>query len=582
MLKLLSLFLLLSFSVSSFAESALKNHPSPYVRLHANDAVNWQVWDKSVMQRAKKENKLVLISIGYFACHWCHVMREESFSNKDIGQYLNDHYMAVKVDRELNPALDDYLMSFLNSTNGYGGWPLNVFVTPDGYPLVGMVYKPPAEFKDFLVQVNDRWQTENEELNDLAREAFEYAQRNSKNHSEAVPAAELKNAFLGQLYRAADDMMGGLGNQAKFPREPMMLALLDFYAQKKDEKLKTFLVLTLDQIMKVGMHDVIGGGFFRYTVDPNWTVPHFEKMLYNNAALIQVYLKAFELFKDKRYLQIAVETTEFILRDMKLNDRGFASSINSQDDHGVEGGGYVWSKQTLKKLLTAEELRKVEKHWAYVSMEGTSDVFPVGLALGKDWQSIKKKLKAGRKQKTHPVDEKVLPSWNGFTLSALSQIVKATGRKDFKQAGQHLYEELQRQAEKGLLRSGTGEQKYLEDYAFVAQGLFDWRRNVLHQPADAMTKNLLRDGVKLFSSKHGWRLSDTQILPMPGDKVNLADAQLPAGDAVILNLLHKIHGAKGAKSILKAVNPQNWLDMRLVSSPIDFATQVQYQLMLTQ
>lgn len=574
MLKALCFFLLIFVSLLPFAQAALENHPSPYIRMHANDAVKWRVWDPSVIAQAKKENKLILISIGYYACHWCHVMRQESFADRNIGEFLNEYFIAVKVDRELNPALDDYLMGFVNKTQGYAGWPLNVFITPDGYPLVGMVYKPAKEFNSFLVNLQSRWRAENKQLHELARQAFDFARRNSAKRAESIPAKELTDSLLNQLHQLADEMMGGVGEQAKFPRAPLMLSLLDMYARHNDAWLKDFIILTLEQMMQGGLHDVIAGGFFRYTVDPGWRTPHFEKMLYTNAGLAQVYLQAYQIFKDKRYLRIAVETVEFILRDMQLKHAGFASSINSQDMHGVEGGGYAWSVAELEKQLTGQQVKKITQHWSYVRLQDSSDVLPVGLALGKDWRAIKQALQIKSKQNPHSMDEKFLPSWNGFVLTALAQIVEATARDDFQQVGQGLYLMLHRQAKKGLLRAGTGNKKYLEDYAFVAQGLFDWRYHVLRKPADAVIDTLLDDALRLFSSDYGWRLSSAQWLPMLWDQANLADAQLPASDVVVLRLLQR---TRRVSLLLTEINQRNWLDMRLLASPIDFASQIQYR-----
>ena len=583
LIKLFRFILLISVSAVCLAESRLINHPSPYMRMHANDAVKWRVWDQSVIQQAKKENKLILISIGYYACHWCHVMKQESFTNKKIGELINKHFLAVKVDRELNPALDSYLMSFMTNTNGYGGWPLNVFVTPQGYPLLGIVYKPADDFKKLLVNVQGKWQSDNEELKNLAKQAFEFFKLKNSKEVEALPANKLKQHFVMQLHQMADDLQGGLGEQAKFPRAPLMLMLIDLYKNNNDEWLKKFIILTLDQMMQGGLHDVVAGGFFRYTVDPGWTTPHFEKMLYTNAGLIQVYLKAYQVFKNEKYKQLAIETTEFIIRDMKIKQGGFASSINSQDGRGVEGGSYIWSKGILQELLTVDQIKKIKRHWQYIRLQDTEDVLPVGLALGNEWRAIKQRLRAKRKLSPHAVDEKQLPSWNGYFLTSLAKIVNLTDRDDFKQTGEKLYRVLHRQAATELSRSAVGGRKFIEDYAFVAQGLFDWRHDVINKPQDAVIKNLLNEAVRLFASKDGWRLSDTALLPMPSDHINLPDAQLPAADVVILRLLHRIVGEGSLSQGLPAAeslgtNRWNRLSAGLMASPVDFASQVSYQL----
>jgi uncharacterized protein len=553
--------------------------------MHANDAVKWRVWNQSVIDQAKKENKLIFISIGYYACHWCHVMRKESFLNKEIGDYINTNFIAVKVDRELDPALDDYLMTFLHNTQGYGGWPLNVFVTPQGYPLVGMVYKPTDQFRSFLTNLKRKWKLESKELSLLAEQAFDFFKLKNKKTIDSTSVEKINKSLMAQLHQTADELMGGLGAQAKFPRPPMLLVLLDLYKQNKDKWLKEYLVLTLDQIMQGGLHDVVAGGFFRYTVDPGWKVPHFEKMLYTNAGLVQVYLKAYNIFKNKKYSQIATETTDFMINEMRVSQGGFVSSINSQDIKGSEGGRYVWNKSELEHLLNTEQKKKIEKNWSYVDIEETGSVFPVGLALGKEWHDIKQRLSKAKKSVPHELDDKLLPSWNGYVLSALAKIVKVSGRKDFKQTGQKLYNWLYQQAKNGLLRPGAGNKKYLEDYAFVAQGLSDWQQQVMitaNKNHIAMIKALLDDSIRLFVTSSGWRLSDTQLIPLPSDQLNLPDAQLPASDVVILNLLHLYGRSESLSKVLLATRRASQLDAKIAASPMDFASQIQYQQRLAE
>jgi len=580
--NILHFLILIFISTATYSSQNLKNHPSPYIRMHANDAVKWHVWDQSVIDQAKKENKIIYISIGYYACHWCHVMRKESFLNKEVGDYINTNFIAVKVDRELNPALDNYLMTFLNNTQGYGGWPLNVFVTPQGYPLIGMVYKPAEKFKIFITNIQAQWKSKDMELSALAEQTFEFFNLTGQKTVKLMSVKELNKILMLQLHQSADELEGGLGSQSKFPRPPLLLVLLDLYQQDKDEWLKEFLTLTLDQMMTGGLHDVIGGGFFRYTVDPNWKIPHFEKMLYTNAGLIQVYLKAYKIFKNKKYLQVAIETTEFMIRDMKIGQGGFASSINSQDKQGIEGGGYIWDRKQLEKTFNTQQIKKIKKHWVYIDMESTENIFPTGLALGLQWQEIKQRLREKRKSESHGLDDKRLPSWNGYALSALAKIVKASERKDFKQAGEDLYHWLIQQAENGLSRPGAGNRKYLEDYAFVAQGLSDWQKYVqtkatVTKKQTERVKKLLNDSIKLFVSTSGWRLSDTQLLPMPSDQLNLPDAQLPASDVVVLSLLHQFGLSESLSKALRVTKRKTQLDAGVTASPVDFASQTQYQ-----
>ncbi|MCW8956849.1 MAG: DUF255 domain-containing protein, partial [Gammaproteobacteria bacterium] len=354
--QLMRLCVLLLVMFGSFAgwakDKSLSNHPSAYIRLHANDAVHWQVWQPAVLEQARQQNKLLFISVGYFSCHWCHVMRNESFNDADVAKLLNQYFIPVKVDRELNPALDQQLMSFLQRSRGYGGWPLNVFVTAEGYPLFGLVYLPKDSFLQLLGKVSGEWKADQGKLEKMALEAFQYMRRLSE-QTEPLPQIEdMLSRLRNRVKMTADDMQGGIGDAKKFPREALLLALFEVFKDKPGDWLRDWLQLTLEQMMSRGLHDTIGGGFFRYTVDPAWHTPHFEKMLYTNAAMIELYVGAFRIFKDPRYLAVAEETADFIFREMAMAGGGYASALSAQDQQGREGGSYLWLRESLAQGLS--------------------------------------------------------------------------------------------------------------------------------------------------------------------------------------------------------------------------------------
>ncbi len=564
---LLCLFI---YSPSLLANNPLQNHPSPYIRLHAHDAVQWQLWSESIIQQARRENKLIFVSIGYFACHWCHVMREESFNDPIAARLLNENFIPVKVDRELNPALDDYLMDFLQKTRGYGGWPLNVFVTPQGYPLLGLVYAPQPDFVQVLQGLQSEWQKDTVRLNKLALDAFEFSkQMNAGVH--AIPdAKELDFRFMQALLAIADELQGGLGHQAKFPQPSLLLILLNRYQQQTDhEWLRDYLQLTLKQIASKGLHDVIGGGFFRYTVDPDWQTPHFEKMLYTNAGLVQVYVRAFEVFGDSYYLDVAVETVEFMLRELQHESGGFISSLSAQDSQGVEGGSYVWTREELQNALSADQWQQVNKVWQFYQLQDSQMLLPVGMAQQDRWREIRLSLMQKRNTNSSPKDEKIVASWNGYTLSALAKLYAVKPQAAVADAGDRLFDLLLAKAKKGLTRTLADEhRRYLDDYAFVSQGLLDWRDTRKKSDIDVTLKKLLNRALAIFKTEDGWRLSDDQLLPLPSDKLVIADGDLPSPAVVLMNAAERI-GIKHKFNI-------NRVDRYFLADPLGHASTVEF------
>ncbi|TNF35937.1 MAG: thioredoxin domain-containing protein [Gammaproteobacteria bacterium] len=538
------LLFLLIYSLPSVADEGLQNHPSPYIRLHANDAVQWRLWNASVLQQAREQNKLILVSIGYYACHWCHVMRNESFNESDVAAVLNRQFIPVKVDRELEPALDDYLMDFVQKTRGYAGWPLNVFVTPQGYPLLGMVYLPRQDFIQLLHSVANEWRQEPAKLNQMAQEAFRFGQLLHAGSHPLPDDKELYLRFIHALMNMADELQGGLGHQAKFPQPALLQALLTFHQQQPDQSwLAEYLHLTLRNIATRGLHDIIGGGFFRYTTDPDWHTPHFEKMLYTNAGLMQVYVRAYEVFDDVFYLDMALETAGFLLREMMHESGGFISSLSAQDSSNVEGGSYLWEKQDFRHILTDAQWEQVNAAWSFYHMTDSQLFLPTGVAVDKRWDAIKQRLLKKRKNNPSPEDEKKLPSWNGYTLSALAKLYAVKPLDDLRRAGDRLYAWLMNQVNAGLFRNtGTEQRRYLEDYAFVAQGVLDWGM-VREKPDSTIAVNkLVNQAMDLFLTPDGWRLSDEQIIPLPGLKRVLADGDLPSSAAVMAALVKRTDG----------------------------------------
>ena len=420
-LTMLLIFHAATLPVWAERANQLANHPSPYLAMHGEDPVHWQDWGEAAQQAALQEDKLLFVSSGYFSCHWCHVMQRESFSDPAVAALLNKYFIAVKVDRELNPALDSKLIDFVERTQGYAGWPLNVFITPEGYPLVGVVYLPAADFKSLLQSLVTQWQQRKAELKQLATAATAELATPQISDAKVLPPDQaesyVKNLFT-HTFALADELQGGFGQQNKFPSVPQLQVLLAEYQRNQMQRLGGFLQLTLDHMASQGLNDQLGGGFFRYTVDPAWQTPHFEKMLYDNAQLVSLYLQAAAVFPQMNYQAVAYRTLDFMLRELATPEGALAASLSAVDEQGVEGGYYLWHEADLSRLMTQPEMQVVKLVWGIkgtpaleaghhltqvMSLEQAAGQLHLPLAtLQTNFASAQKKLLQARAQRRVP------------------------------------------------------------------------------------------------------------------------------------------------------------------------------------
>lgn len=535
----------------------LRQHPSPYLALHGSDPVVWQDWNADTVAHARKSGKLLLVSSGYFTCHWCHVMQRESFKNPEIARYLNTHFIPVKVDRELQPALDARLIAFSEQTRGHSGWPLNVFVTPDGHPLYATLYHPPQEFLQVVQRVEQLWRTDRARLTELARTEAVTSTGPGKPVADAKQAQRLADKVLSESLRLADTLQGGFGEQRKFPQAPQMMFLLAHYERTRDPEVREFLNLTLDAMAHNGLYDQLGGGFFRYTVDPSWKTPHFEKMLYDNAQLARLYLLAAGILKNDEYRAVAIRTLEFMLREMRATSGAFIAALSALDDQDVEGGYYLWSRAELDSLLTPGE-RDV-----YIPYAGLSDppqfehgYFPLRAGSVDELAgqlklepaevrrligSAEKKLLAARSQRGLPRDTKELAAWNGLALTALVEAARATGEPRFREAASAVRNYLATTLWDGkdLVRARAGGKPSgkvaLEDYAYVTAGLTDWAALTGAAADYALARQVALAGWQRFYGPRGWSLEQNSLLAAePGQDV-ISDSSLPSPSGVMID-----------------------------------------------
>ncbi len=560
------LVVLLALSVSVWAQpfgNELTNHPSAYLAMHGKDPVHWQTWGEAAQQAAVHEDKLLFVSSGYFSCHWCHVMQRESYSDPEIATLLNKHFIPVKVDRELNPALDGKLIDFVERTRGYAGWPLNVFITPEGYPLVGMVYLPPADFKTFLLNLQKEWQQRKAALKQLATAATAELASPQISETEALPpdrGEDYAKYLLDHAFALADELQGGFGQQNKFPSVPQLQVLLAEYQRNKTDRLDGFLQLTLDQMASQGLNDQLGGGFFRYTVDPAWQVPHFEKMLYDNAQLAHLYLQASRVFPQKTYRAIAYRTLDFMLRELATPQGALAASLSAVDDQGIEGGYYLWQESELSSLLTASELQISKLVWGikgapeleaghhlHQAMGLAQAAGQLNLSLaeaGTELASAQQKLLQARAQRHVPKDTKKIAAWNGLALSALAQAVSSPGGEQYRAAATQVRDYLRNvlwdghQLQRVMSATGPVGRAGLEDYAYVAQGLLDWSGVTGDKADHDLARRIVRQAWQRFYGEQGWQLTDAMWLRYGTGDSLLQDGVMPSpADSLIATSL---------------------------------------------
>ena len=566
---MLSLLLL----TTSMSANELKNNASPYLAMHGDDPVNWMPWGKAALNKAKKENKIIFVSIGYFSCHWCHVMQRESYKSKMIANLLNKDYISVKVDRELNPVLDKRLIEFVQITNGTAGWPLNVFLTPDAYPLVGATYMPRDNFATVLKRLQARWKKDSQALEDMAKNRnntlttmLESQERTSSNNNISKAAKLLVKVTM----EGADTLQGGFGNR-KFPSTPQLSALLAINEKQKDKDLDDFLQLTLNQMARKGLHDDVGGGFYRYTVDPAWETPHFEKMLYTNALMSLLYFNAAERYHNAEYRQLALETLHFTIESMRGKSNAYISSLSAVDDKNEEGGFYLWTRKELTEILNKKELDLAFKVW---NLDQANEL-PAGnlprredaleeiaKKLGKptklfetELQSLRNKLKIYRnKHRGLPRDTKLLASQNGMLLAAFAKGVS------YDQSLQNYGDKLAVFLEslwngKVLHRSAAdATQGTLDSYAAASWGLLSWGKSTGDKKALQTGLAIAKKAWQIFYKNGVWVENTNSLLPQGTKLSHLQDGAIPSAEYFLLEASRLSDDANLRKNIYEVLN----------------------------
>ena len=579
----------------------LASETSPYLLQHAHNPVDWYPWSPEAFELARREDKPVLLSVGYSACHWCHVMERESFENDDIAALMNQLFVSIKVDREERPDVDQIYMQAVQSMTGRGGWPMTVFLTPDGVPFYGGTYFPPEDrhgmpaFPRLLRSIADAYHSRRGEVLEAGRQLVETMGQSGRltGSTSLLGRDVLTRAYLG-IGGEFDERDGGLGQAPKFPQPMTWEAVLRVARRTGDARGLGMLRHTLTRMARGGIYDQLGGGFHRYSVDGQWLVPHFEKMLYDNAQLASLYLHGWLATGDPLYRRIAEETLDYVRREMTHPAGGFYSAQDA-DSEGVEGKFFVWSADEMRAVLGDPALaRAALAYWGVddgPNFEGHSILFvprepeevagTLGMTVDELMTAIGRAralLHAAREPRVHPaLDDKVLASWNGLMLAAFAEAASVLGRADYLAAAVRNAEFLGKQMVRDgrLLRSWKDGQAritgYLEDYSMVGAGLLSLYEATFDRRWLDESRRLAEEALRLFWSADLNAFFDTghdqeALVVRPR---NLFDNAVPSGTSVAIDWLLRlavIVGEERYEAIaLKALRPMADLMQRYPS-----------------
>ena len=581
----------------------LIHETSPYLLQHAHNPVDWYPWGDEAFQKAQSENKPVLLSIGYSACHWCHVMEHESFENEKIAALMNDLFVSIKVDREERPDLDEIYMNAVQMLTGRGGWPMTIFLTPEGKPFYGGTYFPPEDrqgmpgFPRVLTGVAQAYREKPQDVEKSVEQILSALKRMSESHdSKAAFCPDAIAESAEQISRAYDSDHGGLGHAPKFPHAGVYELFLRHYHQSKNLRFLEMVTHTLTKMAQGGIYDHLGGGFHRYSVDERWLVPHFEKMLYDNAQLLRIYAQLYCITGNELFKNVTEETADYLLREMLHSEGGFYSTQDA-DSEGEEGKFFIWSPQEINAILgeeAGEIFARIYDVSDFGNFEGKNILHPIlsleqaSKLFRKDVREIaalvadsKEKLFHEREKRIKPFrDEKIITSWNGLVLSGLAEAINISPKRAYVESAnrtvQFIFSKMFRDGH--LLHTyKDGKAKllgYLDDYAFLAVGLLDLYETTFDRThfecaielADAMLSEFWdeKDGAFFYTGK-----SHEQLISRAKP---VFDASIPSGNSIATHLLLRLYHLTGREDYLKRAEAvlRTYYDV-MMSQPFGFA-----------
>ena len=562
------------------SENKLDEESSPYLLQHAKNPVHWHAWNEEALGRAKKENKPIFLSVGYSSCHWCHVMAHESFEDEEIAKIMNENFVNIKVDREERPDLDDIYQKACQMTTGQGGWPLSVFLTPDQRPFYVGTYFPALDsygrpgFGSLCRQLAQSWK---EKPNDIEKAADNFMQNLGKLQQHQAPS-EIDKSILDEaainLLQIADATYGGFGQAPKFPNASNLSFMFRYSKLSGISKFQKFALLTLKKMAKGGIFDQIGGGFHRYSTDARWLVPHFEKMLYDNALLPIVYSEAYQITKDPFFGNVVKKTLDYVIREMTSSDGTFFSAQDA-DTNGEEGQTFVWKKQEIEKILGSDS----EIFCIYYDVtdggnfEGNTilanniNASSLGFKFGKSEHEIEsliskcsEKLLDIRNKRDQPgKDDKIITSWNGLMVSAFLSGYRITDNSKYLDAAKQSIDFFESNFKKNHILHRTfknAEPKlngYLDDYAYMANASVDMFENTSQPKYLMFATNLANYLITHFwdDSTNGFFFTSDDHEKLIMRPKNNYDLSMPSGNSVAAYVLLKLYHITQNKQFLE-------------------------------
>ena len=561
-------------------QNHLINETSPYLLQHAHNPVDWYPWNEDSLNKAKNENKPIFLSIGYSSCHWCHVMAHESFENTDIAEFMNENFINIKVDREERPDIDDIYQKISQIATGQGGWPLSIFLTPDQKPFYVGTYFPILDsygrpgFGSITRQLAQAWKEKPKDIEKTAENFLDALQKTEKIQVSSKIEKSILDEAAMNLFQLGDSSYGGFGSAPKFPNAANVSFLFRYAKISGISKFNEFALKTLNKMAKGGIFDQIGGGFHRYSTDAKWLVPHFEKMLYDNALIPLNYVEAYQITKDPFYLDVVKKTLDFVLRDMTSNEGAFYSAYDA-DSEGIEGKFYVWKKKEIKEILgdDAEIFCLFYDVTDGGNWEGNNilcnnlniSTIAFNFSISEEKvreiiDSCSKKLLAARSKRIFPgLDDKILTSWNSLMISAFAKGYLVTNDKRYLNAATNCISFIEKNllSNNKLMRTYKNKTAkidgYLEDYSYFVNALLD----VFEINPESKYLNL---AIKLghFLVSHFWD-EENSIFYMTSDihekliirPKNNYDLSLPSGNSVSAFIMLKLYHLTQEKLFLR-------------------------------
>ena len=561
-------------------QNHLINETSPYLRQHAHNPVDWYPWNEDSLNKAKNENKPIFLSIGYSSCHWCHVMAHESFENTDIAEFMNENFINIKVDREERPDIDDIYQKVCQITTGQGGWPLSIFLTPDQKPFYVGTYFPILDsygrpgFGSITRQLAQAWKEKPKDIEKTAENFLDALQKTEKIQVSSKIEKSILDEAAMNLFQLGDSSYGGFGSAPKFPNAANVSFLFRYAKISGISKFNEFALKTLNKMAKGGIFDQIGGGFHRYSTDAKWLVPHFEKMLYDNALIPLNYVEAYQITKDPFYLDVVKKTLDFVLRDMTSNEGAFYSAYDA-DSEGIEGKFYVWKKNEIKEILgdDAEIFCLFYDVTDGGNWEGNNilcnnlNISTIAFNFSMSEEKVReiinscsKKLLTTRSKRILPgLDDKILTSWNSLMISAFAKGYLVTNDKRYLNAATNCISFIEKNllSDNKLMRTYKNKtvkiDGYLEDYSYFVNALLD----VFEINPESKYLNL---AIKLghFLVSHFWDEENSSFY-MTSDihekliirPKNNYDLSLPSGNSVSAFIMLKLYHLTQEKLFLR-------------------------------